>query len=158
MADRDCRWINRGAYDLMGMNPGATVSSSGMPKAVAIYGTLPEQLRDPDSFASEIKRMLQVRRESGLALSKLVSVPETDNHGVLVMFFQHPEDHRGIITALNFGREPVREAVQFPELAGKSAKTLYSTRGDEARTIHISAKGDFELELDSMQGVVYMLE
>ena len=74
------------------------------------------------------------------------------------MFFQHPEDHRGIITALNFGREPVREAVQFPELAGKSAKTLYSTRGDEARTIHISAKGDFELELDSMQGVVYMLE
>ncbi len=158
MADRDCRWINRGAYDLMGMNPGATVSSSGMPKAVAIYGTLPEQLRDPDSFASEIKRMLQVRRESGLALSKLVSVPETDNHCVLVMFFQHPEDHRGIITALNFGREPVRDTVQFPELTGKSATTLYSTHGDEAKTIHISAKGEFELELDSVQGVVYMVE
>lgn len=158
MADRDGRWINRGAFDLMGINPNTAVSPSGMPRAVAIYDTLSEQPRDPDPFASQVVRMLQARRGSGLALSKLVSVPETDNHGVLVMLSEHPEDHQSIITALNFGREPARETVQFRELAGKSAKTFYSTRGDETGTIQISEKGDLVFELESAQGVVYMVE
>src|SRR4051794_34592545 len=45
----DTRWINRGAHDLMGVNPGATRSEAGLPTGCSLYGTLPEQLADPRS-------------------------------------------------------------------------------------------------------------
>ena len=47
LADGDTRWINRGSYDLLGTNPGATKSSTDLPRAQALYGPLPEQLRTP---------------------------------------------------------------------------------------------------------------
>ena len=37
----DTRWIERGAYDLMGASPEATQSGSGMPKAPGLYGPCP---------------------------------------------------------------------------------------------------------------------
>ena len=128
-----------------------------MSKAVVIYGTLPERLGDPDSFASQIERMHQARCDSGLALSKLISVPETASHSVLMMLFEHPEDRQSIVTALNFGRGPVKGIVQFPEPAGQSAKIFYSTRSDETEIIQISENGDFVFELEASQGVVYMV-
>jgi len=54
LADGDTRWINRGAYDLLGSNPEAARSSAGLPRATALYGSLPQQLRKPDSFASQL--------------------------------------------------------------------------------------------------------
>ena len=76
----------------------------------------------------------------------------------MAMLFEHPEDHQSILTAINFGREPVKDIVQFPELAGQSAKIFYSTRGDETGPIQISEKGDFVFELESAQCVVHMVE
>jgi len=46
LADGDTRWINRGAYDLIGSNPKATRSAAGLPVAVALYGPLPKQLKE----------------------------------------------------------------------------------------------------------------
>ena len=46
LADRDSRWMNRGAFDLMGVNPDTEASAVGIPKAACLYGTLPDQLRD----------------------------------------------------------------------------------------------------------------
>ncbi len=156
--DRDYRWMNRGAFDLMGVNPGANASRSGLPRAVAIYGTLPEQLRDPDSFASQLKRMLRVRKGSRIAFSKLVSVPEIDKQGVVVMLFERPEHHGWVITALNFGREPVSETIRLPQLAGKSARMIYSTHREKANIIRISDKGSFSLDLGPIQGEVFVVE
>ena len=39
----------------MGANPAAAGSAAGLPRAVALYGPLPEQLSRPDSFASQLK-------------------------------------------------------------------------------------------------------
>jgi trehalose synthase len=156
--DRDYRWMNRGAFDLMGVNPSAKASGGGLPRAVAIYGTLPEQLRDPNSFASQLKRMLRARKESGIAFSKLVSVPEVDKQGVVVMLLQRPEDLGWIITALNFGREPVADAIRLPQLAGKSARLTFSTHREKADNIEISDNGDFPLNLESIQGEVFVVE
>ncbi|MGB6837411.1 MAG: maltose alpha-D-glucosyltransferase [Dehalococcoidia bacterium] len=156
--DRDYRWMNRGAFDLMGVNPSATASNVGLPRAVAIYGTLPEQLRDPDSFASQLKRMFRARRGSRIAFSKLVSVPEVDKQGIVVMLLQRPEDLAWIITALNFGREPVGDAVRLPELAGKSPRLIFSTQREKAKGIQISDQGDFSLDLGPIQGEVFVVE
>jgi len=156
--DRDYRWMNRGAFDLMGVNPSANASRSGLPRAVAIYGSLPEQLRDPNSFASQLRRMLRARKESLIAFSKLISVPEVDKQGVVVMLFERPEDLGWIITALNFGREPVRDTIRLPQLAGKSPQLIFSTHREKAKSIQISDKGGFSLDLGPIQGEVFVVE
>ncbi|MET0967206.1 MAG: maltose alpha-D-glucosyltransferase, partial [Nakamurella sp.] len=75
----DTRWIHRSAHDLMGVNPTATVSAAGMPKARSLYGTLPEQLADPTSFARELSRILTVRKYYGIASGTLLDVPEVSH-------------------------------------------------------------------------------
>ncbi|MGB3903824.1 MAG: alpha-amylase family glycosyl hydrolase, partial [Anaerolineae bacterium] len=156
--DRDYRWMNRGAFDLMGVNPSAEASGGGLPRTVAIYGTLPEQLRDPNSFASQLKRMFRARKGSRIAFSKLVSVPEVDKQGIVVMLLQRPEDLGWIITTLNFGREPVGYTVRLPQLAGKSTRLIFSTHREKAKGIQISDQGDFSLDLGAIQGEVFVVE
>ncbi len=150
--DEDWRWINRGAIDLMGVNPSAKASGGGLPRAVAIYGTLPEQLRDPKSFASKLQRMFRARKGSRIAFSRIMSVPDVDSRGVVVMLLQRPEDLRWIITAVNFGREPVGYNVRLPQLGGKSTRMIFSTHREKAENIVISDNADFPLDLGPMQG------
>jgi len=83
--DGDTRWIHRGAHDLMGSNPSAAVSTSGMPRARSLYGSLPDQLADPASFASRLGRVLAVRKRLGIATGALLEVPEVTDPAVLVM-------------------------------------------------------------------------
>src|SRR5258705_4347759 len=61
LADGDTRWINRGAYDLLGANAKATRSAPGLPVAAAIYGPLARQPKNSDSFASQLAHMLKAR-------------------------------------------------------------------------------------------------
>ena len=72
----DTRWIERGAHDLLGVDPEATRSAAGMPRGRALYGPLPEQLRDPGSFASRLSRILELRRRHGIATATQVDIPE----------------------------------------------------------------------------------
>jgi maltose alpha-D-glucosyltransferase/alpha-amylase len=83
--DGDTRWIHRGAHDLMGSNPSATASGSGMPRARSLYGTLPEQLADPASFARQLGRVLAVRKQLGIAAGALLEVPDVAQPAVLVL-------------------------------------------------------------------------
>jgi maltose alpha-D-glucosyltransferase/alpha-amylase len=158
MDDRDYRWVNRGAFDLMGVNPSATASRVGLPRAVAIYGTLPEQLQDPSSFVSQLKRMLRTRKASRIAFSKLVSVPEVGTQGVVVMLFERPEHHGWIITALNFSREPISETIRLTQVAGKSARLIYSTHSEKTKSVQISDMGDFSLELEPIHCEVFVVD
>jgi trehalose synthase len=111
MADGDTRWINRGAYDLLGANPQAKSSGAGLPKATALYGPLPEQLRNPDSFASRLAKLLRVRAQLKLYAARQVDVPAVRAKGLLVMVHELPEKGGLEVTAINFGREPVDEVV-----------------------------------------------
>ncbi|HOZ59446.1 MAG TPA: maltose alpha-D-glucosyltransferase [Nakamurella multipartita] len=81
----DTRWIHRGAHDLMGANPAATASTSGMPKARSLYGSLPDQLADPASFARQLGRILAVRKQLGIATGALLEVIEAADPEVLAM-------------------------------------------------------------------------
>jgi len=92
LEDGDTRWLNRGAYDMMGVNPEANSSLSGMPKAPCLYGSLSEQLTDPNSFASQLKAILAVREKQGLALAKQLDIPILSNHAILALVHQLPAD------------------------------------------------------------------
>jgi trehalose synthase len=123
LADGDTRWINRGAYDLLGVDPKAAKSKSGLPKAYALYGSLPEQLKNPTSFASQLKKMLKVRAEHRIFESELVAVPAVQAPGLVVLVHRLP-DKKGIeITAMNFGKTPVQEAVAVDAATGDAAVT-----------------------------------
>ena len=65
IADGDTRWLNRGAHDLRGVDD--PMREGRMPPARSLYGTLPEQLADPDSFARRLRAIIEVRRRSGIA-------------------------------------------------------------------------------------------
>lgn len=117
LADGDSRWINRGAYDLLGASREATRSDTGLPKAVALYGPLPEQLEKPDSFASRLARLLKVRAELKLNAARQVEVPSVRAKGLLIMVHELPDAGGTEITAINFGREPVDEVVALRQSA-----------------------------------------
>src|SRR5258706_1761804 len=111
IAEGDTRWINRGAYDLLGTHSGVTTSGSGLPRAQALYGALPEQLKRPDSFASELRKMLRVRAQYRINESEQVALPAIKARGLVVMVHRLPGGAGTQVTAVNFGRTAVREAV-----------------------------------------------
>jgi len=152
LADGDYRWINRGAYDLMGINPAAVSSPDGMPKAKMLYGTLPEQLKDADSFVSQLKKMLEIREKYKLALAELIAVPDIRNSGVVVMVHHLPEDLGIEITAINFGRAAIHETIKVPELKNLKAFNLLENN-HEGKT---SSAGEFILDLDALSGKVLL--
>ncbi len=115
LATGDTRWINRGAYDLMDFQRDAVESESKLPRAVSLYGSLPEQLNDVNSFVSRLRDILAVRARYGIATSTQVDVPPVSDKAMLVMV--HRLDSGVMqVTVLNFSGDPVRGTVSSEHL------------------------------------------
>jgi trehalose synthase len=110
LADGDTRWINRGAYDLLGVNPAAD-RSHVLPRAQVLHGTLAEQLERTGSFVSQLKRMLRVRADYRIHEAEQIDVPVVKAKGLVVMVHRLAAAGGIQVTALNFGRTAVRETV-----------------------------------------------
>jgi trehalose synthase len=128
IGEGDTRWIERGAHDLLGIAPEVERSASGMPRARSLYGSLPEQLERPDSFASRLAEILRVRRESGIASAHQLDVPDVAHPGMLVMVHElEALDELGLpivqITALNVTPEPLDGTVRSEALPLRAAVT-----------------------------------
>jgi trehalose synthase len=116
LASGDTRWIHRAAYDLMNYQPEATESPSKMPRGSSLYGSLPQQLQDPNSFAQRLREMLAVRTRYGIATSVQVDVPEVSDKAMLVMV--HLLDTTQLqLTVLNFSPQPIAGSVTSRQLA-----------------------------------------
>jgi len=139
--DGDTRWVHRSAYDLMDYQPGAHESRSRMPRARALYGSLPEQLADPDSFASRLTRILEIRRRHGIATAVQVDVPVVSHRGMLVMVHRL-DDGADQLTVLNFSTEPISGSVISQHLTpGSSVTDLFTGdelgQVDDLRSLHV---------------------
>jgi trehalose synthase len=156
--DDDFRWMNRGAFDLMDVNATARESDAGLPKAAAVYGSLPSQLSDPHSFVSRLQEMLRVRKEIGIASSTLVAVGEPVSKGMFVMLLHRPDELGWIITALNFASEPAHENLHFPEIAGATARLLFSTEPESIEGVRLGDHGRVSLRLSPRHGQVFIVE
>ena len=110
----DTRWIARGGYDLTGACPGASASAMGMPLATSLYGSLPDQLGQPDSFASRLKKLLEVRTAYAISEARQIAIPDVANPSVLVMVHELPSGRGKQLTVLNFGAAEVTETVTVP--------------------------------------------
>jgi trehalose synthase len=145
LADGDTRWINRGAYDLLGSNPKATRSTSGLPRAVALYGSLPEQLADPGSFASQLAGLLKVRAQLRLYAAHLVDAPAVQSKGLVVLVQELPDDGGLVVTAVNFGAQGVDEAVPIHGAAADSR--ALDVLDPQAPATGVGADGSLRLHL-----------
>ncbi|HWJ53803.1 MAG TPA: maltose alpha-D-glucosyltransferase, partial [Propionibacteriaceae bacterium] len=109
VSEGDTRWIHRSAYDLMDYRPDATESLSKLPRGKSLYGSLPAQLKDPNSFASRLQKILAVRKRYGIAAAIQVDVPLVSNKAMLVMVHQLIDAEQ--VTVLNFSPERISGSV-----------------------------------------------
>ena len=116
LASGDARWIHRAAYDLMDYQPEATESPSKMPRGSSLYGSLPQQLQDPNSFTSRLREILAVRTRYRIATSVQVDVPEVSNKAMLVMLHRLATMQLQV-TVLNFSSQSIAGSVRSEHLA-----------------------------------------
>jgi trehalose synthase len=148
LASGDTRWIHRAAYDLMDYQPEATESPSRMPRGSSLYGSLPQQLKDPNSFASRLRDILAVRTRYGIATAVQVDVPEVSNKAMLVMV--HLLDTRQIqVTVLNFSGQPIAGSVKSEHLPPGATMIDMSTNQVAAEVDH---EHRFAVSLEPHQG------
>ena len=148
LADGDTRWINRGAHDLMGVAPRAPCSAAGLPRARSLYGPLPAQLAAPDSFASQLREIIEIRNSCGIASAAQLSVPDPGCPGALLMIHRLPGDAHQV-TALNFGSGPATAVVPAGVLPAGAAVT------DMATGVHVASTdrtGGFRVRLAGYEG------
>ena len=149
----DTRWIERGAYDLLGSAPEAKKSSSGMPMATALYGHLPDQLANPSSFASRLAAILKVRKRHGIATGTLLDVPEVSDKSMLVLVNRL---EKGVIqiTALNFGPEKVTGRVQSEHIPAGRVIDLSTRR----KVDDVDNLGGFSVDLPAFGGLAMIVK
>lgn len=162
MNDGDVRWVNRGGVDLMGVNPRAKASSYGLPRARTLYGSLPEQLKNQNSYVSQLKRLLAARKKYRIAEGELVAVLPVKNTALCVLVMRLPGKPQLAVTALNFGREPLREALDLSQVPGVLATELAGRPAidvlTEKATGQIDPAGKLQIEPDGWVGKTVLLE
>ncbi len=114
LAGGDTRWIHRASYDLMGYDENPAYS--GMPTGRSLYGTLPEQLADPDSFVSGLRAVLEMRDRAGVATATQVDVPPVSHRGMLVMVHALAAEGEHQVTVLNFSQDEITGTVRSEHL------------------------------------------
>jgi trehalose synthase len=146
LATGDTRWIHRSAYDLLGFQPQAGEAASGMPKAVSMYGPLPQQLEDPFSFVSQLRRILALRKRYGIATSSQIDVPVVSNKAMLVMVHRLNRPGKLQVTVLNFSAEPIVGTISSAHLSpGSTVLDMFTElvigEVDDLRSFQITLEG-----------------
>jgi trehalose synthase len=154
LADGDTRWINRGAYDLLGTNSKATRSAAGLPVATAIYGPLPRQLKNKNSFASQLAHMLKVRADMRLYAARLAEIPNVQAKGLFVLVHDLPDGDREI-TAINFDRTGIDESITVRGVAD-NAKAV-DVLNEKSPAIGFDVGGKLRLQLQGYEGRAYRI-
>ena len=144
----DTRWIHRSTYDLMGFNE-SEQPAMGMPEAVSMYGALPQQLEDPASFVSQLRRILALRRRYGIATSTQVDVPEVSNKAMLVMVHRLSHPGKQQVTVLNFSMDEIVGTINSMHLVpGSVVVDMFTDQVlGEVDDLH-----SFSITLDGHQG------
>jgi trehalose synthase len=154
--DGDTRWINRGSYDLMNCDESATVSAAGIPLANNLYGSLPKQMKDPNSFARRLQDMLKVRKKYGLATAHQVDVPEVSDKGLLVMVHRLDKKNRFQVTVLNFSNKDLDSNITSEALpSGARVNSMFK---DLEEIGMVNDSHSFSLTLPAYTGASLLIE
>ena len=161
IAGGDTRWIHRGAHDLTDANPGATTSASGMPRGRSLFGSLTEQLRREDSFASRLKQILAVRTEYCIDVASQIDIPEVAHPGMLVMVHRLDDGDvsrataREQVTVLNFSGEAIEGTVRSDYLTPRRVVIDVATGEELGRVDDLNS---FSVSLEPYAGLFLLID
>jgi trehalose synthase len=147
--DGDTRWINRGAHDLIGIDESQRTRWGRLPPGRSLYGTLPDQLQDPESFACQLSRIIEVRRQYEIHLADQLDVPAVSHRAMLVLLHELPSGQQHVL-ALNFSGEDIWGTVQSELLVPQSRVTDMFGGWDGETSV--DALNSFHLALGPFQG------
>ena len=145
LEDGDCRWTNRGAYDLLGGSD-ETMSPSKLPKAKTLYGSLSEQLKDPSSYASNLQKILKARKKYQINLATQVKILDVKNSSLFLAMYKL-QNKSYLLVALNFSKEKLEEEFEIPQIQFKSAKNIITNK-KEGKSFFSSK---FTVKLDGLE-------
>lgn len=158
LAGDDYRWLNRGGVDPLGTAQ-ANRSAGGLTRARTLYGPLPAQLADESSFAWRLKQMLAARERYGIAHGEMTSAPPEpgrNNTGLCLLAMELPAAGGWAITALNFARKEVSQALNLPQLLDVADTKLRNRpivdAETDARTGMTDVRGMYTLRLAALDG------
>jgi hypothetical protein len=118
-----------------------------------LYGSLPEQLDDENSFAHGLRRILEVRRRHRLAIASQVDVPDVSHKAMLVLVHELPSQSLQI-TALNFSPQALTGTIRSEHLMpGARVTDMFS---DEEAGF-VDDLHSFSLELSGYGGIALLL-
>lgn len=109
--------------DLLGMVSEQTVDLLN-PNEASLYGSLPMQMKNSCSFAMQLRKILSVRTDSGIDNGELLSIPETKQRGLLILFHRLKGSGMLQMLAVNFGRTPVQQTLEIPSIRQTTAIDL----------------------------------
>jgi len=155
LADGDTRWVNRGAVDLLNSNLNAKKSSSGLPKAQALYGPIHEQMKNPASFVAQLTKILEVREKYKIYKAELVELPEVASDSVVAMLNLLPDNLGKQVTVLNFSPKSVDATLKFKTVKDCSSVGILHP---EKLVNDVSSSGELNIQLDGFEGRVFLLE
>jgi trehalose synthase len=147
--DGDTRWINRGTHDLLGVPDEERKLVGLLPPGRSLYGTLPDQLQDPSSFASQLAEIIEVRRRYEIHLGEQLDVPDVPHRAMLVLLHELPSGQQHVL-ALNFSDEDISGTVRSDSLAPHSAVSDMFEGWDGETTV--DDLNSFHLTLGPYQG------
>jgi hypothetical protein len=123
---------------------------------------VPEQLKSPNSFASQIMKMLAVRKQYHIAEGTMLAVPPVSDKSVCVLVMKLP-DGKLAVTALNYGRggtsvnvdlTQVPPGIPSSSLAGQTSTDIVA--GHSSGTV--SSAGMLTINLDSLSGKTIVVQ
>jgi trehalose synthase len=159
----DYRWLNRGSYDLAGFDPNIDKSAEGITKAVPLFGPITEQLKNPKSYASILKHILDMREKYQIPLSEMLGVADTKNPAVMAFVNKLPETKGYEITALNFGDHTEKIAIDLNKIKGIDISQLNDTAvidilNNDQIDSKISSNGILDITLSPITGKALLIK
>jgi hypothetical protein len=107
--------------DLLGALPGQTTIDLLGKNSDCLYSCAPNQLINPYSFASQLKKILRVRKDLNLKNGKLIETVSTEKKGLLLLRLELSKERMTALLAVNFSQEPIVETLESYLYARKTA-------------------------------------
>ena len=127
-----------------------------------MYGPLPEQLKDANSFAVQLKRLLAVRKKYKIEQGELIAAPETHQSAVCILVMRVSDQPATIITTLNFGRVQIEEEIdlqaikdlQPAKFAGKAIFNCVASKREGT----VGVDGKIKVKLDAWSAKMFSVD
>ena len=141
--------------DLLGALPDGAKELNPMQSCdTCLYPSIPLQLKIPLSFASQLKEILQARRESNIKTADLVDVLPCSNTGTLLLLYRLQPSRSMYLLALNFARHPIAEGIEHVEISQTTAIDLLAKHAEEK----VFSSSQFSFTLPPLSGKAFLFQ